>query len=943
MASADAFRLLGGCPSPTGSPNLNGMDHAPTRAPSALYGRDEAISRALAAAGTPHGAPLVLVSGPIGVGRSSVLAAVRDRLAAASVPTLVFRVARNERTRPYAVATRLAAELGSFPRGDGGEPRRPAPTPDNQASTATKIAATLTTAVFGHRQLVVLLDDLQWIDAGSLAVLVPLVRTLAGTAISFVGSSRTPRADSGDEQAALATLREAGLVELVPLRPLRDSEVTALITDLLQAKPAEAMAAAIRQHCRGIPAAVLAAIAGYQRTGALRVIDRHAYLAWPSRPPELPPDLPLVEHFRQLGEPVWPVAKALAVLYPLGDVAIRLAAEAVEISEEEVLAVLGSLHAEGFLLPGPKPGHWRFRLPLLTAALTACLGPYERRRLSTLAVAAIWAGTAQSDDSRYLPEQLVTAGRLVDPGRAANELLGAGTGIMLDDGYFAERWLRTAIELLTDPTQRAWALFLHAAACCIHLRYQEAVDSAWTVLSGYADLLTDDAVLELEMIYVVSLGGKSDFEALANITDESWRSLPGGPGHQIVTRGAALGFLDRWLEADEHFESTRDVWRNDSPAVSAFGQIFAPGIAAFLGRMDEFNRNVEDPTKRPLWDVERHRFEQLIELSRNLMAYGELDRSDRLLTEYELPSQQRPVPDKVVTAALHGDWDEAINLARLSLAMGSSLGYMPAHTVMCREMGVILTARGRLAQAREIMERVRTDQPVLLHLLAGPQSDLTRIMGDKQEAHRIVAEALAGAKQRGLIIGTDELWLRAARWELATRNQPGAEHCLAEATRVAELQGTGRAKLCQLVIAALVHEDPAAAAEAIELARNRDQPHELAVMLTLLAGRGLADSKLLLEAYERYGRLDALLPRARLRQIMRDKDIPVPGRSATVAENERLLAALVTEGLTNRELSIVLGASEKSVEGRMTRLFQRTGYRSRVELATAMLTGEYPS
>jgi DNA-binding NarL/FixJ family response regulator len=60
-----------------------------------------------------------------------------------------------------------------------------------------------------------------------------------------------------------------------------------------------------------------------------------------------------------------------------------------------------------------------------------------------------------------------------------------------------------------------------------------------------------------------------------------------------------------------------------------------------------------------------------------------------------------------------------------------------------------------------------------------------------------------------------------------------------------------------------------------------------------------------------------------------------------VAENERLLATLVTDGLTNRELATVLGASEKSVEGRLSRLFQRTGYRSRVELASAVLTGEY--
>ena len=86
-----------------------------------------------------------------------------------------------------------------------------------------------------------------------------------------------------------------------------------------------------------------------------------------------------------------------------------------------------------------------------------------------------------------------------------------------------------------------------------------------------------------------------------------------------------------------------------------------------------------------------------------------------------------------------------------------------------------------------------------------------------------------------------------------------------------------------------------------------------------------------------------MLPRARLRQVLRAHGMIVPGRSATVTENERLLASLITEGLTNRQVAIALRTSEKSVAGRLSRLFQRTGYRSRVELATAMLTGEYPT
>jgi DNA-binding NarL/FixJ family response regulator len=74
---------------------------------------------------------------------------------------------------------------------------------------------------------------------------------------------------------------------------------------------------------------------------------------------------------------------------------------------------------------------------------------------------------------------------------------------------------------------------------------------------------------------------------------------------------------------------------------------------------------------------------------------------------------------------------------------------------------------------------------------------------------------------------------------------------------------------------------------------------------------------------------------------MREHGVPVPGRQETVAENERLLAMLAAGGLSNKQLAAALRTSDKSVEGRLSRLFTRTGYRSRIELSTAMLTGEY--
>lgn len=162
-----------------------------------------------------------------------------------------------------------------------------------------------------------------------------------------------------------------------------------------------------------------------------------------------------------------------------------------------------------------------------------------------------------------------------------------------------------------------------------------------------------------------------------------------------------------------------------------------------------------------------------------------------------------------------------------------------------------------------------------------------------------------------------------------------------EVSRVAGLLGTGRARMCHLLAKAVVHRDHAAADEAVRLVRRRAQPLEQADTMSMVVRHGLADPSLLHEAYALYGDLDALLRRAQMRPLMHEHRLTMERKSLTT-ENERLLATLVAEGLTNRELAVVLGGSEKSVESRLGRLFKRTGYRSRVELASAMLTGEYP-
>ncbi|MEG3630578.1 AAA family ATPase [Streptomyces poriticola] len=914
--------------------------HRPVRA---LFGRDAPVARVADIAASPGAAPLVLVTGPMGIGRSAVLDAVRDELAARGLPTLSLRVARNERDRPYSLASRLAAELTA--RYGGGDVRRSpkAAVPAPRAEAGRQLAAELRSAITARDKLTVLIDDAQWIDADSRAVLLPILRTPAGGPVTFVCALRPSPADPAGDRAALDQLLAAGLAEVVPLGPLRDAEVRSLVAQQLQAKPSAALIAHLRRECRGRPSAVLAALAGHWRSGSLCVFDRHAYLTSPDRPPLLPADLPPVEYLRRRGGLLWPVAKAAAVLHPLGTAAAGLIAEAVGRGEDEVRDALSELCAEGVLRSGPGPDRWRFRLPLLASALITCLGQYERRRLAQLAVTAIWAGEATADGC-YLAEQLVTAGRFVDSRRASGELLARGSAAMLADGYFAERWLRAAIDLITEPDRQVVALLAHAATCYIHLRFTDAMNSAWSVLSCHADLVTPAALLEMEMIYVVSLAQTFDTEALTEICDGGWRRLPGGEGHRVLTRCVALCHLDRWREADEHLEAQRDVWSRDSDLVNGLGLLISQSVGAFLGRTEPLDRAVADPPRWPLWDQgTRHRYERLSQMTRVLMAFGELDRAEGVLAAHQLPSGYRPVPDRVVADSQGGRWHRALDTARLGLATGLSVGELPAHTLMCRETSVILGACGRLTQAREVIERARTIQPAMLHMLAVPESYLDQALGATERADQVVAEALALAVERGLVVGTDELWLRMALTELAAGDPAAAEQCVAETARVAELTGTGRARLCRLAATAVVRRDRAAAAEAVRLARRRAQPLEQADTVAAAVRHGLADPELLHEAYALYGDLDALLRRAQLRNLMRRHQVAVPRRSAVIAESERLLATLVTEGLTNRELAVVLDCSEKSVESRLGRLFKRTGYRSRVELASAVLTDDFPS
>ncbi|MFI6099906.1 LuxR C-terminal-related transcriptional regulator [Lentzea sp. NPDC051213] len=742
---------------------------------------------------------------------------------------------------------------------------------------------------------VLLLDDLDRADRETLCA-------LARLPVTAVGTYRTP---VRPDHAALTHVPR----EVVRLRPLRHADAERVLTDLLQATPVPALLETLYRGSRGNPAVLRLALDGHRAGGSLRIVDRTAHLI-PACSPAAPVTHPVLQRLRWHHEPDWTVLKALAVLHPLGAAAEALVAEATGLPSDELRAAFDRL--------GPhltRTGQtWRFRAPLLASCLRQGLGPWERQELSRLAVAALRNGTATCPDPAYLPERLMDAAGSIDAEYAGRELLEAGSRVLTLDHHHARRWLWAAAQRLTAPRQRAQALFLHVVVCGLHLDHTAALTSADLVLREHIDDLPITAVTEIQVIRLVGLAASGDRAALHEIAEHG--SLPGGPARAIVGQAVALCLTAQWEKAFHLLHNTRATWSSADAATATFGELCGMQAGVLLGRLADFHRIAADPGLLPLFHQPRNRIALQSAINQTLLALGETD------------CAQPSTVEKALVAVQEDRWDMVLVYGRLALTTRATVGQVLPHTVLCQKLATIHLARAQLARARAVIDQ---EAPYCLpHVMDLVEADLA-LLFDGREALSLLNRGLAAAEQQGLVFGTDELWLR-----LLVLRPDRAQEIAGRLDRIARTVGTGRAHRNHLLAQAIVHRD--AGEEVIRLVRHRGRPWEIAETLELLAVHGRGNVRLLREAYDLYGDLDALLPRARLRHLMRERDLSVPGRATTVAENELLLTTLVTEGLTNRELARVLGASEKSVESRLTRLFQRAGHRSRVELATAMLT-----
>ncbi|MEU6224816.1 AAA family ATPase [Streptomyces sp. NPDC047042] len=923
-----------------------------------LLGRARESEQILDLLSVPGAPRPVLLRGEPGVGRSAFLHATGERLRAQGTPVHAVDCVHGDSDRPLLLVLRLvmavekrrphaehqpasgpvARALAAVDRGD-------------RAAMETLLRATLARCA----PMTVLVDDAQNADPDSLAVLGRIDVPGIGLVVSYAGGAE---AATGVEAA-----------RTVVLRPLEARDIATLVERRLGAKADSDLAGRVAELTRGVPAAIEALLTGWTDRGAIRVADGHAFVPARTVIPVLPGDDRFVRVVDRLGEPARAVAAALSVLGPLGRPALRLAAAWSGLSTDAVsdgvrcLAEAGVIDA-GFsevLSAAAAVRGCPFRLPLTAHTVRERLSPVDRARLSAMAVEVLWEDANSERAVSVLPstpdhpdetgalayraDRIADAGSLVDRERAVAELTSVAHRMRPGpDVGRALRWLRVARDLAERADVRDLVLQQYGATAYLACDHSAGRGAGESLLRDPGPGLSDLDLQEAACLVVVVTANQRDWTTMSRLaTAYWWDGLPVPVLAKVTGRALALLHLSRWREAAELLQETEPVWNTGPGARSAPARFKATADLA-RGRPEPHRHEpaMPDAPEFPrckVYSPEGDRFDALL-TTYDLRAAGTLLETLGL-TAHTLPPLARFLFDHCA-----GRWDQALEVARRLLANAEfrSTPVLDSSLLPARTAG-ILAARGRLATALQLVADMRgpAGGPPQCALDAA-EAELRMTLGDLDEAERTLRGGLATARKHEQVHGTEELWALLAEVTSRAGHIGEATAALDHLTRIATRTSTDRAQLLRLLASARVlrADAPDTARdnlrEAVRLARARGLPFETATTLLTAATAEAVPATLLHEAYELFGTTDATLWRHHTRTALRAARLPVPGRAQTTAENDRLLATLIAEGFTNQQIADVLRVNADAVAQRLSRLFARTGLRSRTDVVTAVLT-----
>ncbi|MGP4017786.1 LuxR C-terminal-related transcriptional regulator [Saccharopolyspora sp. 5N708] len=802
-----------------------------------------------------------------------------------------------------------------------------------------------------RRRIALVIEDVDRTEPLVAVALGTLVRALrAGECLVVVSTRPTPT------PAQFLDLAD----EIVELAPLPADDARALLSKWGAATGGAALDPLTVDALRtglgplyGNPGTLLSTVQALHEQGRLVVVDGHYCLSPSHEPVALPEDHELVRSMCEFGDGPHGLAAILASWDPVSVDDLAVVTEAVAEDLECTGRMLDELVADGILRVDEQGRVW-FAVPALAVTVRQAIDPGLLRTvhaaLAQRMLSRVERGIAV--DRALLANHLAQAGADPDSPLCGDILVAEADRIADSDAARAATWYRGALQRLPHSDPR-WPRLVRTL---LRLRmslgqYRELARDVGLVTPLVLAASTDDDRAERErMALLVDIGAcwlsaLMHEERPAEIRDSigMFDVLGGASGFDAdIRRFLSAVFGGRVREAATIINTVFGRWQREAPHadrhVVDLGEVLVL-LNAVSGSHQEFQQawsawhQPDDPPR----EVDQERLREAGALSDYATAL------ELILGEaYGRPGGGSLLGYQQVLRAYHaGDWDTALSVARRIEA-----DHRDGHGGTARHLARVFAAeicctRGDFRRAAGWLDRI----PRAMaggHLVSWVRCGLLYHLGHREDALRVGWRDYLRHRERGVLAGLERLLTRLIRYAWRETDRPLADRLLAELEGLDDQLRSDSSREAVLFMRALLHQDREQALRGLELTRQRGDQPRAAMGYLLVSDLSSDPEPWRQEYYELAHRFGCTRGRGPLYDLMRERGVPLPRsrtRQTSFSGTEMRIIDLVSDGFTNRQIAAVVGISEKTVESHLTRLFARTGCRSRLELAAAQLEG----
>jgi DNA-binding NarL/FixJ family response regulator len=556
---------------------------------------DLAVERAAAADGS-----VVVVEGPAGVGKSTLIAAASGRAQAAGVRVLSARGSELEREFGFgalrqlfegALASREPAERKRLLSG-AAQPAEPVLALETRPDAGAGDGFTTLHAIYwlalnlaAEQPLLLAVDDAHWADSSSLKALSYLAGRLSGAPVALLVATRMHEPDA--PEALLDEFRSApGALALTPA-PLSAEAVARLV----QARIPEAdpkICAAFSEATGGNPFLVQELLRSVSANGEMSQADPAAAVRDAS---VLSIGDRVMRRVEQLGPAAPALASAMAVLGPEGP--LRLACGVASLTGEEGGRIANGLRRID-VLTSEDP--FEFTHPLVRRSIYDALSVTESRALHASAAELLREEGAYAEVVAAQLTELPPAGSSA----VAEALVAAAEEARARAApHEAIRWFRRALEEEAPQPPRA-TILEGLGVLLASLRDPEAIGHLQEALA-----ISDDPALRLrvagDLAEMLAIAGQweGSIEALDAVTDDIAGASPEAEAEIAAVRTGIMvydpAFTATLARERPHLEELAARDGDASLAIAAFLTVQASHFGEGVERVRAYaSRALED-------------------------------------------------------------------------------------------------------------------------------------------------------------------------------------------------------------------------------------------------------------------------------------------------------------------------------------------------------------